>query len=1009
MIFYLSFNHPKLFIINMNIYIFKRSLFLIAISAILISCQSSKPIFKISNKEKVDFAIIQKNVQDSLSGYFYADLLDRFNKNDKSLTLNEYKHLYFGYYFSNYYKNNKNTYSNAYEIDKILEKSKLSESDYLKLIELTKNQLKQNPIVLQANSDLAEYYRKANLSDSAEVYSFKLRALTETIIACGDGLSDSTAFILNRPSDESFVLDYLNYQSSGSVLYRKKFKVVNLENESPKKIVFNIGEIKSIKEEQDYDYIFEGNQYFNRKDYESALLSFRKSLQRDENDYIALNNIGNTYGKIKKYDSCFKYLDLSIKKNINYFLAWENTLSYLNITKQFSELLKISDECSKLFPKKASVQNYKGLAFNGISMKNDAIICYKKALELESAKDYILNNIGVAFKDMEQADSAFFYFAKSLETNNKYTLAFFNRGNLYAKLHDFKNALADCDKILEIDSSDMEVWQLKIQALINLKELSSAFLSIQKCLEIKPNDQLLKFKLVEVLLQKNEFDSALSISNTLERKNINMLFHSMAYWMQNDFEKANEYNDTLISLDSNNIIALLNKVAYLYYNGQNELGEKLINNCSNVENEFIDFTPKYFRVWVCDMFSEFSQIKNTEAKKLAFRAFIKYFCGMKNTFEEDCDRAREIYKDIVYLDFLRSLDYFFNKEYDRFEFYTDRAIKFSKEKHKILFYISDLYFNTKQKEKTLEYLNRSIEINPNYALPFFRKAIILCSFDSTLLDGELCHKKAIELEPDNSEYLYHYGNCLNDLAKDEEAIKIWDKLIALDSNDYGLLYKKARQLSLLKRYEESNLLLDRVLENDSIFFPALTEKGKNFMSLKKYDDAKIIFDKIILNKSCYLGKFTPFDINKGTSFKGINNNFSIPKNRLNEYLISLLSLVIIENFNKNFSKSMEYAKEYSLLKNDDHRIFSFIADSYLKERQFDNAIIYYKKSLNIKNADDLVLYNLSCAYALNGNTDLAIEALEKSIKLNEKYRVLARTDTDFDSIRKNSKFIELTK
>lgn len=54
-----------------------------------------------------------------------------------------------------------------------------------------------------------------------------------------------------------------------------------------------------------------------------------------------------------------------------------------------------------------------------------------------------------------------------------------------------------------------------------------------------------------------------------------------------------------------------------------------------------------------------------------------------------------------------------------------------------------------------------------------------------------------------------------------------------------------------------------------------------------------------------------------------------------------------------------------------------------------------------------VLFNLACAESQLGQADDAIEHLTRSIELQDRFRELARSDTDFDAIRDDARFKEL--
>jgi tetratricopeptide (TPR) repeat protein len=57
--------------------------------------------------------------------------------------------------------------------------------------------------------------------------------------------------------------------------------------------------------------------------------------------------------------------------------------------------------------------------------------------------------------------------------------------------------------------------------------------------------------------------------------------------------------------------------------------------------------------------------------------------------------------------------------------------------------------------------------------------------------------------------------------------------------------------------------------------------------------------------------------------------------------------------------------------------------------------------------DPTVLFNLACAKSLLGRADDAVDHLGQSIAIDERFRELAQTDSDFDLIRDDPRFKEL--
>jgi tetratricopeptide (TPR) repeat protein len=69
------------------------------------------------------------------------------------------------------------------------------------------------------------------------------------------------------------------------------------------------------------------------------------------------------------------------------------------------------------------------------------------------------------------------------------------------------------------------------------------------------------------------------------------------------------------------------------------------------------------------------------------------------------------------------------------------------------------------------------------------------------------------------------------------------------------------------------------------------------------------------------------------------------------------------------------------------------------------AIASYDKALEIKPDKHEAFYNKACYYALQSQIDKAIQNLQQAINLNpDECREIAKTDSDFDSIRSHTRF-----
>jgi superkiller protein 3 len=93
------------------------------------------------------------------------------------------------------------------------------------------------------------------------------------------------------------------------------------------------------------------------------------------------------------------------------------------------------------------------------------------------------------------------------------------------------------------------------------------------------------------------------------------------------------------------------------------------------------------------------------------------------------------------------------------------------------------------------------------------------------------------------------------------------------------------------------------------------------------------------------------------------------------------------------------------LKPDLHEAWNNRGYALGKLGRLEAAIASYDKALEIKPDYHEAFYNKACCYALHSQIDQAIQNLQQAINLNpDEYREMAKTDSDFDSIRSHTRF-----
>jgi tetratricopeptide (TPR) repeat protein len=80
---------------------------------------------------------------------------------------------------------------------------------------------------------------------------------------------------------------------------------------------------------------------------------------------------------------------------------------------------------------------------------------------------------------------------------------------------------------------------------------------------------------------------------------------------------------------------------------------------------------------------------------------------------------------------------------------------------------------------------------------------------------------------------------------------------------------------------------------------------------------------------------------------------------------------------------------------------------FFASKEYDKAIEVLEAAHAEFPDDATVLYNLACAESMSGRTGEALDHLRQSVAGGERFRELAKTDTDFDPIRGEPGFAEI--
>lgn len=170
-------------------------------ASVTINAQTTTTVGKSPDMEKIrDFA------KDSRK---YKKLMDRYENNDKSLTVDDYRQLYFGYIFQpEYSPYDKTDYSKS--ISTLYYKEHLNRLDCDSIIKYAELSLEEDPFDLQQMNYLIYAYQTKKKHNLAKHWQTRLNNIVNAILSTGTGDKAESAWHVISIPHEYALINFIN-------------------------------------------------------------------------------------------------------------------------------------------------------------------------------------------------------------------------------------------------------------------------------------------------------------------------------------------------------------------------------------------------------------------------------------------------------------------------------------------------------------------------------------------------------------------------------------------------------------------------------------------------------------------------------------------------------------------------------------------------------------------------------------------------------------------------------
>jgi superkiller protein 3 len=315
-----------------------------------------------------------------------------------------------------------------------------------------------------------------------------------------------------------------------------------------------------------------------------------------------------------------------------------------------------------------------------------------------------------------------------------------------------------------------------------------------------------------------------------------------------------------------------------------------------------------------------------------------------------------------------------NGDYEEAIAAYDQALKIKSDDHEVWSNRGIALGNLGRYEEAIASYDEALKFKPDYHQAWYKRGITLGNL-GRFEEAITSYDEALKFKPDYHEAWNKRGIALSQLGRLEEAIASFDEALKIKPDDHDNWYARGVVLGNLGRLEEAIASYDQALKIKPDKHEAWYNRGIALDNLGRLEEAIASYDQALKIKSDYPDAWN----NRGIALGNLG--------RLEEAIAS-------------FDHALK-------IKPDDHSAWNGRGAALGNLGRLEEAIASIDHALKLKPDDPYAYYNKACAYALQENIDIAIENLKQAINLDSQSLEDAKTNSDFDKIRNDSRFIDL--
>jgi tetratricopeptide (TPR) repeat protein len=528
----------------------------------------------------------------------------------------------------------------------------------------------------------------------------------------------------------------------------------------------------------------------------------------------------------------------------------------------------------------------------------------------------------------------YFVFSAYIEKRNK-TIAskLFTIGRQKAQAKDFEEALAYYEKALRADPKNSEAYYRAGACYFLLKQYEKAIESYKRAIQIDSNFAGAYHNLGNVYDELAQYEEAIMVYKQAIRIDPNDVASykrlGFTYGSAGQYEKERESYEKVISINPNYEFADTQNALGVAYNrlGRYEEAAKALKQAVKVMPDEWD---SYW--WLALSYDKLGDYVN------AINAF------------EQCVRIKP---DNTHAFFLLGLAYnkigLYEKSIETYRHIIKIEPNYAHAHH----WLGVAFQNLRRYKEAVEAFRKSLTIDPNYVPTYIDLGFTYSALNS-YKDAIAAYKEAIKLDPNDALVYTELGDAYRKLGRNTEAVEAFKNAIRIDPNNINAYSNLGFTYHALGLYEKAIEFCKKVIEIDPNNVDIFNSLGVACNDSEHYEEAIRAYKEALkLNP-----RFAIAYSNLGLAYSNSGNYEEAIQNYKQAIRIDPNFATVHGNLGlayqalKRYGEAIESHKQACKLSDyKDHFLVAALAAAYAEYGDFDKAIEYQKKAVELSDSE----------------------------------------------------------